>query len=45
MGFGGYAILDFMYPDIITRLKDTWPHFLEKSKQQLGDDNIKILVK
>lgn len=45
MGFGGYANLDLLHPDIISELKSSSLHFLEKSKKHLGDDTIKILVK
>ena len=45
MGFGGYANLDLLHPDIINDLKNTSLNFLEKSKHDLGDDTIKILVK
>ena len=45
MGFGGYANLDLLGPDIVNELKNTSRDFLGKSKQHLGDDTIKILVK
>ncbi|MEP7320426.1 MAG: universal stress protein [Saprospiraceae bacterium] len=45
MGFGGYTNLNMLAPDIINELKKTSLNFLEKSKQHLGDDTIKILVK
>ena len=45
MGFGGYANVDLLQPDIINELKNTSLDFLEKSKHHLGDDTIKIMVK
>ena len=45
MGFGGYANLDLLHPDIIDELKNTSLAFLEKIKKHLGDNAIKILVK
>ena len=45
MGFGGYASLDLLRPDILNDLKKTSLDFLEKSKQHLGNENIKTLVK
>jgi nucleotide-binding universal stress UspA family protein len=45
MGFGGYANLDLLRPDILNDLKKTSLDFLEKSKQHLGHENIKTLVK
>ncbi|MEP7236978.1 MAG: universal stress protein [Ferruginibacter sp.] len=45
MGFGGYMNLDLLHPDIINDLKNTSLDFLEKTKQHLGDDSIKVLVK
>ena len=45
MGFGGYANLNLLSPDIINELKKKSLEFLEKSKQHLGGENIKILVK
>ena len=45
MGFGGYANLNLLSPDIINELKKESLEFLEKSKQHLGGENIKILVK
>lgn len=45
MGFGGYANLDLLHPDIIDELKNTSLAFLEKTKQHLADNTIKILVK
>ena len=45
MGFGGYANLDLLHPDIIDELKNTSLAFLEKTKQHLADNAIKILVK
>lgn len=45
MGFGGYANLNLLAPEIINDLKNKSLKFLEKSKNHLGDDNIKVLVK
>ncbi len=45
MGFGGYANMDLLGPDIINELKNASLDFLKKSKKHLGDDNIKIMVK
>ena len=45
MGFGGYANLDLLSPDIINELKKESLEFLEKSKQHPGGENIKTLVK
>ena len=45
MGFGGYANLNLLSPDIINELKKESLEFLEKSKQHLGGENIKTLVK
>jgi len=45
MGFGGYINLDLLQPDIINDLKNTSIDFLEKTRQHLGDSNIKLLVK
>ena len=45
MGFGGYANLDLLHPDIIDELKNTSLAFLEKTKQHLADNTIKTLVK
>lgn len=44
MGFGGYANLDLLSPDIINELKKESLEFLEKSKQYHGGENIKTLV-
>ena len=45
MGFGGFMNVDLLAPDSMNELKNTALDFLEKSKQHLGDDAIKILVK
>ena len=44
MGFGGYMNLDFLGPDILEDLKKASWGFLEKTKQHLGDDSIRIMV-
>jgi nucleotide-binding universal stress UspA family protein len=45
MGFGGYANVDLLRPDIINELKNTSFDFLEKSKHHLGDGTIKTMIK
>ena len=44
MGFGGYADLDFMQPDIVKSLTSASFKFLEKSKSHMGGTNINCLV-
>ncbi len=45
MGFGGYVNVDLLHPEIINELKNTSIDFLEKTKQHLGNEKIKILVR
>ena len=45
MGFGGYMNMDLLRPDIMDELKTTSLDFIEKTKQYLGDDSIKTMVK
>jgi len=45
MGFGGFADMDFMQPNIIDELKKAAHEFLNKSKIHLGDTDIETLVK
>jgi nucleotide-binding universal stress UspA family protein len=45
MGFGGYANLDLLGPGIMNELKIKTKYFLEKTKDHLGNDSIKTLVK
>lgn len=45
MGFGGFTNLDLLAPDMMNDLKNKSLNFLEKTKQHLGDNNIKVLVK
>jgi nucleotide-binding universal stress UspA family protein len=45
MGFGGYANLNLLDPGIMDELKIKTKYFLEKVRDHLGDDDIKILVK
>ena len=45
MGFGGFADMDFLQPDVIDMLKNSSQNFLDKSKHHLYDDTIQTLVK
>jgi nucleotide-binding universal stress UspA family protein len=45
MGFTGYMDIGPLQLDMIDSLKKASQHFLDKSKQHLGDDSIKTLVK
>jgi nucleotide-binding universal stress UspA family protein len=45
MGFTGYMDMSPLQLESIDGLKEASKHFLEKSKQHLGDKAIKILVK
>ncbi len=45
MGFGGYVNVDLLHPEIIEELKNTSHDFLNKTKEHLGDNTIKIMVK
>ena len=45
MGFVGYTDIDYLQPESIELIKNASLDFLKKSKEHLGDDNIKILVK
>ena len=45
MGFTGYMDLGPLQPDNVDGLKLASQHFLEKSKNHLGDKKIKIIVK
>lgn len=45
MGFEGYIDAGFVQPDIIAELKKSTQDFLDKTKQHLGDDAIKTIIK
>jgi len=45
MGFIGYGDIDLSQPETIEHIKNASLEFLERSKEHLGDDSIKILVK
>jgi nucleotide-binding universal stress UspA family protein len=45
MGFGGYIDRDFLQSDVQDGLNKASQHFLNKSKQHLGDDTIQTQVK
>jgi len=45
MGFIGYGDLDLLQPETMENIKNASVDFLERSKEHLGDDTIKILVK
>ena len=45
MGFVGFSDIDFLQPEAIESVKNASLDFLEKSKQHLGDDTIKTVVK
>src|ERR1017187_7894635 len=45
MGFTGYMDIGPLQLDMIDSLKKASQHFLDKSKQHLGDESIKTLVK
>ena len=45
MGFGGYTGTDMLPLETITELTKSSYHFLEKTKDHLGDENIVTIVK
>ncbi len=45
MGFGGYLDKDLLPQDLAQGLKDASLQFLDKTKEHLGDDDIKTIVK
>ncbi len=45
MGFGGFMEMDYLQPDITDTLKKASQAFLDKSKEHLGDEAVKTLVK
>ncbi|MGC4103511.1 universal stress protein [Ferruginibacter sp.] len=45
MGFGGYADLNFMEPEISDDIKKASQEFLDATKEHLKDDSIEVLIK
>ena len=45
MGFNGFIDLSQMQPDSIDGLKQAAMHFLDKSRQHLGDKSIQTMIK
>ena len=44
MGFGGYMDPEYLQPNILDGIKTASQHFLDKTKNHLGDETIKTFV-